>query len=121
MRGKNKISRIGIIGSLDVARRGLVVAIWMRVVDTEEFESNFANLAHDAKQLFGRNFVGRRSLLGSILRRESVRHHSATPGEQPTAFVIWILSRVTQKLSSDVSHKSNFVHRAMLPWMTFLY
>jgi hypothetical protein len=60
-------------------------------------------------------------LLGGILRRENVRHHSATPAQQPTTFLVWILSRTTPKLSSNVSRELNFGHQPLLPWTTFLY
>jgi len=114
MRRKNEIRCVGIVGSLDVARRRPVVAIWMGVINPEEFNSSFANLAHYTEQLFGRNLVRCRPSLVNILRPENVRQHPPTPGQQPAAFFVGLTSRVTQKLSSNVSRKSNSVHRAAI-------
>ena len=48
-RRKNEIRRIGIIGALDVARRGLVFSVRMRVVNAHQRESRAANFAHHPK------------------------------------------------------------------------
>jgi len=112
MRGKNEIRRVGIVGTLDVARRRLIVTIRMRMINSEEFKRSTANLTHHAEQLFGRNFVGGRRMLRHILRRESLCDRAVSPREQSAALLNRIASRVIQDLNNNVSRKPNFVHRA---------
>ena len=111
MRGNYEVRDVGVVGSLDVTPRGPIVAVRMRMVDAEEFETGSTNLAHQTEELFGRNFVGNRRTICHISSRKRVTDRAVVPREQATAFLIRITSRVVQNLSRNVSRESNFVHR----------
>jgi hypothetical protein len=72
--------------------------MWMRVVDSEEFEPPLTKLLHQAHDFFRCNLVVPDRISRNVLRRERLRDESVLPGQNSAAFSMRLAAGMRQEL-----------------------
>jgi hypothetical protein len=99
--GRNdEIDGFRVVGERDVFGRRLVRVhpVWMRMVDSEEFEATLAELLHEADDLLRRNFVIPGRIDGDVFRREGLRDYAVLARQNSAAFLMRIAPGVFEEL-----------------------